>query len=360
RKFFRQVPIYIRVYCASWRPAYDIRAATTTERENGSTVKLCCYGVVEQNTGDNWNNTGMVLSTTTPPVGGSAPQLATLSALIHRANKQLAFAPLLFVKKPSEEDMGFGSFDCNEMTDAVALHRFNTAQQSRTSEESSITTHSIENLVSTCFSVPRILSIPSNGVKYKVLIATFDLACTFVHECVPSRSDSAFLSATVTNTTSFPLSPGDLAVYFNNGFITKFHLGVVLPGEQFCCPLGVDPSIKIECKTPTISKAQVGFMSKNTLITHEHVVSLRNAKVTEAVQLTVWKQIPKSTDEKIKVCVVSPDIRGKYEAVLNKDHNLEWKLVLESGEHKDLYIKYTVEHPASESISYRLLSQHSS
>ncbi|KAE9417476.1 hypothetical protein Angca_005997, partial [Angiostrongylus cantonensis] len=347
------------VYCASWRPAYDIRAATTIEGGNGSTVKLCCYGVIEQNTGDNWNNTGMVLSTSTPSVGGSAPQLATLSALIHRASKHhrqrhSSAARRKPMYAASEEDMGFGSFDCNDMTDAVAVHRFNTAQQSRTSEESSIATHSIENLVSTCFSVPRILSIPSNGVKYKVLIATFDLACTFVHECVPSRSDSAFLSATVTNTTSFPFSPGDLAVYLNNGFITKFHLGVVLPGEQFCCPLGVDPSIKVECKTPTICKAQVGFMSKNTLITHEHVVSLRNAKVTEAVQLTVWEQIPKSTDEKIKVCVVSPDIRGKSEAVLNKDHNLEWKLVLASGEHKDLYIKYTVEHPASELISYKL------
>ncbi|KAJ1348110.1 hypothetical protein KIN20_003341 [Parelaphostrongylus tenuis] len=258
----------------------------------------------------------------------------------------------------SEEDMGFGSFDCNDVTDAIALHRYNTIQQSRTSEESSIATHSIENLVSMCFPVPRMISIPSNGLKYKVLIATFDLACIFVHECVPSRCDSAFLSAIVTNTTSFPLSPGPLAVYLNNGFITKFHLGVVLPGEHFRCSLGVDSSIKVECKTPNISKTQVGFMSKNTLITHEQIVSLRNSKVSETVQLTVWEQIPKSVDEKIKVCVISPDIRGKSEAILNNDHNLEWKFVLASGEHRDLYIKYTVEHPVSESISYKPLCQH--
>uniref|UniRef100_A0A158PBD7 DUF4139 domain-containing protein n=1 Tax=Angiostrongylus cantonensis TaxID=6313 RepID=A0A158PBD7_ANGCA len=284
--------------------------------------QLCCYGVIEQNTGDNWNNTGMVLSTSTPSVGGSAPQLATLSPFnywytySHRQRHSSAAR-----RKPmyaaSEEDMGFGSFDCNDMTDAVALHRFNTAQQSRTSEESSIATHSIENLVSTCFSVPRILSIPSNGVKYKVLIATVRIG-TFSLFLMKKRSDLR-----------------DIFLFS----VATFSLLLSLAGE--------------------LNGLQVGFMSKNTLITHEHVVSLRNAKVTEAVQLTVWEQIPKSTDEKIKVCVVSPDIRGKSEAVLNKDHNLEWKLVLASGEHKDLYIKYTVEHPASELISYKLLSQHS-
>lgn len=40
----------------------------------------------------------------------------------------------------SEEDMGFGSFDCNEMADAIALHRYNTAQLSKSSEDNSVST----------------------------------------------------------------------------------------------------------------------------------------------------------------------------------------------------------------------------
>lgn len=254
----------------------------------------------------------------------------------------------------SEEDMGFGSFDCNEMTDAVALHRYNTVQLSRSSEENSISTPSVENLVSTCFSIPRTVSIPSNGVEHKVLVAVFDLTCSFVHECVPSRCSSAFLSAVITNTTPFALPPGDAAVYLNNGFVTKAHLRTVAPGDEFRCSLGVDSSIKVECKSPTVSHEQVGFMSKSTLMTHEQCISLRNAKVMQSVQVTVREQIPKSTDEKIKVCVVSPDIRVKNgEAKLNKDHNLEWTIVLAPGQHRDLTVKYTVEHPASESVSFK-------
>lgn len=56
----------------------------------------------------------------------------------------------------------------------------------------------------------------------------------------------------------------------------------------------------------------------------------------------------------LQVCVVSPDIRVKNgEAKLNKDHNLEWTIVLAPGQHRDLTVKYTVEHPASESVSFK-------
>ncbi|EPB74396.1 hypothetical protein ANCCEY_06517 [Ancylostoma ceylanicum] len=149
----------------------------------------------------------------------------------------------------------------------------------------------------------RITSImPKRLFFYHLLFSVqVDLTCSFTHDCVPSRCGSAFLSAVVTNTTPFPLPPGDAAVYLNNGFVTKTHLRAVPPGEEFRCSLGVDPSIKVDYKTPTIHHEQVGFMSKSTLITHEQVVSLRNAKATQSVQVTVKEQIPKSTDEKIKV-----------------------------------------------------------
>ncbi|ETN79907.1 hypothetical protein NECAME_09517 [Necator americanus] len=64
-----------QVYCASWKPAYDIRAVTTAEGEQENSIKLCYYGLVEQNTGDDWIDTDMVLSTASPSIGGCAPQL---------------------------------------------------------------------------------------------------------------------------------------------------------------------------------------------------------------------------------------------------------------------------------------------
>lgn len=111
-------------------------------------------------------------------------------------------------------------------------------------------------------------------------------------------------------------------------------------------------------------------MSKSMLLTHEQTVCLRNAKVAQSVQITVREQIPKSTDDKIKVTllsirrrlplqvtILSPDIRsGRGEARLNRDHILEWTCVLAPGQQRELELKYTIEYPVNETLSYRVLA----
>lgn len=64
-----EVFVSYQVYCASWRPAYDVRAVTSVDGEQGNSIKLCYYGLVEQNTGDDWGDTDMVLSTSSPSIG---------------------------------------------------------------------------------------------------------------------------------------------------------------------------------------------------------------------------------------------------------------------------------------------------
>ncbi|UMM26303.1 hypothetical protein L5515_010065 [Caenorhabditis briggsae] len=369
-----KVELYItyQVYCASWKPCYDIRASSAEEEEdsqNGSSVQLCYYGLVEQNTGDDWKDCDIVLSTCSASLGGSPPPLSTLSASLHssrptrRHHASSAARRKAPLSIPSEEDMGFGSFDYNDIVDAAAYHRWHNGQHSRSSEENSVSTQALENTVSTCFSIPRAVTILSNAVEHKLLIVKSDLSCAFSHETVPSRATSAYLSALITNTSQLPLLPGAVAVYVNNCFVTKTHLRLVSPGEEFRCNMGVDPSVKVEYKTPTRSYEQVGFMSKSTLMTHEQLISVRSAKVRQSVKITVKEQIPKSHDDKIKVSIVSPEIKSSSssknsasppDARLNKDHNLEWCVVLAPGQHRLLPVRYTIEHPASESLSYKL------
>uniref|UniRef100_A0A8R1HW40 DUF4139 domain-containing protein n=1 Tax=Caenorhabditis japonica TaxID=281687 RepID=A0A8R1HW40_CAEJA len=365
-----RVELYItyQVYCAAWKPCYDIRASSAEEDEeqNGSSVQLCYYGLVEQNTGDDWKDCDIVLSTCSASLGGSPPPLSTLSASLHstrttRRHHGSTAARRKPLSVPSEEDMGFGSFDYNEIVDAAALHRFHNGLHSRSSDENSVSTQALESTVSTCFSISRAVTILSNAAEHKLLISKNELSCAFSHETVPSRSTSAYLSALITNTSQLPLLPGAVAVYVNNCFVSKTHLRLVSPGEEFRCNMGVDPSVKVEYKTPTVSYEQVGFMSKSTLMTHEQLISVRSAKVRQSVKITVKEQIPKSHDDKIKVSIVSPELKSSSsknsppaDARLNKDHNLEWCVVLAPGQHRLLPVRYTIEHPASESVSYKL------
>jgi hypothetical protein len=62
-----------------------------------------------------------------------------------------------------------------------------------------------------------------------------------------------------------------------------------------------------------------------------------------------------------QITVSLPELRGRNAsgdgAQLNKDHNLEWTLKLAAagcpGDSRELMIKYTIEYPINETITYK-------
>ena len=94
-----------QVYCATWRPAYDVRASTSTAAIAASTaeattpieapptgadasnrLELCYFGLIEQATGEDWNQAEIILSTATPTINGALAPLPTLTAAFTRSN----------------------------------------------------------------------------------------------------------------------------------------------------------------------------------------------------------------------------------------------------------------------------------
>uniref|UniRef100_A0AC34QKM3 DUF4139 domain-containing protein n=1 Tax=Panagrolaimus sp. JU765 TaxID=591449 RepID=A0AC34QKM3_9BILA len=345
-----------QVYCVTWKPSYDIRASTSGIEVNCSNkVKVVYYGLIEQKTDENWKDTELILSTATPCVAGNIPTLPVLAAAFQKQTSNIRQRNVSSRRKPisngSEEDMGFGSFDYNDFTDAAALQRMTVAYTASDHEHSF--GQSYDHLPSSCFAIEEKATILSDGSSYKVQIACLEFEPVFTHESVPSKTASAFLTAVITNTSSIPLLAGVASIYLNNSFISMTNVKSILPGEEFKCSLGADPSVKVEYKPCIRSNEQVGFMTKNSLCTHEQIVSLRNAKAKQQVMITVREPIPKAVDEKIKICVISPDLRpGRMDARLNKEQHLEWVVQLNPGEQKDLHIKYTVEYPLNETITY--------
>ncbi|KAI6175439.1 Protein F37C4.5 [Aphelenchoides bicaudatus] len=375
-----QAQIYLcyQVYCVSWRPSYDFRASTSqgastkdftkldmdAEGDSDSSfssqhsnltspndAQIYYYGLIEQKTDESWENVELVLSTAQPCIAGTLPPLPTLTASFQKQPSLFRQRQLSAHRRPlngSEEDIGIGSFEY-ECTDAAALQRLTIARSSSDSELN----QNREQLPCSYFSIEQAATIPCDGQHHRVLIAHLQMQPQFMHETNPSKASSALLSALVVNTSQLPLLHGQASVFLNNSFICQSQLKTVLPGEQFCCALGVDASVKLEYKPAKRTTEKIGFMSKSSLTTHEQVISVRNAKVGERIHLTVREPIPKSVDDKIKVTILSPDLRtGRTEACLSKDNHLEWMCALEAGEQQDLCIKWTVECPLNESVVY--------
>ncbi|VDD90865.1 unnamed protein product [Enterobius vermicularis] len=358
------VELYVtyQVYCASWRPTYDIRVIMGGEEDKIDSLKLCYYGIIEQNTGEDWKCAEIVLSTATPSVGGAVPPLCTLAAGFQKQFKESRKRNASSLRKPnsatSDEDMGFGSFDYNDITDAIALQKLTAAAAALPASDIDLSTvNNTEQLPCSYFSISEPTTVCSDGCEHKVLVSEVDVEPRFLHETVPAHAQAAYVTAIATNTSELTFLPGPASVYLNTSFIAKTQLGAVLPGGEFSCNLGIDPSVKVEYKPSKRVKEQIGFVSKSALQTKIQPIVIRNTKANRSLQITIREHVPKSTDDRIKVTLLSPDLRALKTAKLNKEHNLEWTLILAPSEHRELAVKWCIEYPVNETITYKQVMQ---
>ncbi|VDK70315.1 unnamed protein product [Anisakis simplex] len=199
------------------------------------------------------------------------------------------------------------------------------------------------------------------------MITTMEMSPTMVYEAVPCKSTNVFLAASVLNSSQFPFLPGQANVYLNNSFVAKSEIKAVSPNERFLCSLGVDAAVKVEYKPAHKYSGQVGILAKSSSTAHEQRIVIKNTK-NEAILLTVKEHVPKSTDEKIKIKLLSPELdpqadsavdsRKKGElpklgAQMNAEHNLEWTINMEGNSETELLVKWSVDHPNGETIEYR-------
>ncbi|KAE9412460.1 hypothetical protein Angca_002977, partial [Angiostrongylus cantonensis] len=200
-----------------------------------------------------------------------------------------------------------------------------------------------------------------------VAIGIIDVIPQFIHQCVPSKNTNCFLIAFAINSSMFPLLPGDAAVYLNNNFVAKTKMKNVSPGESFTCCLGVDPALNVDYKPVKKYREQVGLINKSSSTVYEKVVVVRNSR-KDSVLLTVKEQIPCSTDEKIKVKLITPVILTSENTPNNKAGDiatiaelpkegskldngiLEWTVLIHSGKSFELHVKWAIEHPNDEVV----------
>uniref|UniRef100_A0A915BTN7 DUF4139 domain-containing protein n=1 Tax=Parascaris univalens TaxID=6257 RepID=A0A915BTN7_PARUN len=224
-----------------------------------------------------------------------------------------------------------------------------------------------ETVLSTVFVIARPATIPSDSSEHKVTITSMEMKPTMIHETVPAKSTNVFLIASMVNSSQFPFLPGQANVYLNNSFISKSNIKAVCPNERFMCSLGVDAAIKVEYKPAHNFSEQIGLLTKSSSTAHEQRIIVMNTK-SENILITVKEHIPKSTDDKIKIKLFSPELGPKMAgdvdsmkkgelptpgARLNSSHNLEWTVSLQPSSETELYIKWTVEHPVGETVEYR-------
>ncbi|KAK6016711.1 hypothetical protein OSTOST_17803, partial [Ostertagia ostertagi] len=222
-----------------------------------------------------------------------------------------------------------------------------------------------QHALSTKFMITKPAAVPSDGAEHKVTIGVVDVTPQMIHECVPCKNTSTFLTASAHSHFCQEMRLS----YLNNSFVAKTNMKNVSPGERFSCSLGVDTALRVEYKPVKKYHEQVGLINKSSSNVHEQVIVVKNSRA-QPVLLTIKEQVPRSTDEKIKVRLIAPVVSQTEEVTNNgegdltaaaelpkegcrmKNGILEWTIALQDGKTAELHVKWAVDHPKDETVEF--------
>ncbi len=314
------VELTYHVAGASWTPLYDL-----VLRSDRLTIGYLAE--VTQRTGEDWPAVAPVLSTARRGKSQVLPELRPW--YIGRVQPTVERGPM--------------------PPPAVAAHaatRVLSAGLAQAPEARAVTALADQTASGQVFRVQRPLAVPADGGPHKTTVAEFEFDARLDHLVVPVLATEAYIRATVTNTSSLLMLPGQARVFHDSEFAGSTSLPTVAAGEEFEVQLGVDDQIRVEreLKRRATSKAVIGG-TRTIDIGYE--ISVENHRQGQA-RVAVKDHIPVSTDGDIKVRLRETRPNPAEQSDLGE---LTWELALEPGQVATITYRFTVEHPSQVQVS---------
>ncbi|MEO8285739.1 MAG: mucoidy inhibitor MuiA family protein [Chloroflexota bacterium] len=311
---------------ASWSPLYDIRLV-----ENK--VTLGYLANVQQQTGEDWPEVKLSLSTARPAVSATIPELDPWFVDIY-------IPP---VPRPMSRAAGGAALPMQAMAAASApmMEEAFAMKQAEPPPEADIATATVDNTgASVTFRVARPTAIPSDGSPHKTMVTNLDLAAALDYVTVPKMAEEAYLRAKITNTSDSILLPGSANIFHEDEFVGTTLLESVVPTEEFEVQLGVDDRVKVERKLSQrdTSKAFIGN-TRRTL--YGYKITITNL-LTWPARVTVYDQLPVSRNEQIKSKLQEVTPPPTEQTDMNI---LKWELDLTPQQKQEIAFTFLVEQP---------------
>ncbi len=316
----------------SWTPAYDIRVSEDLTR-----IELVYFGQVSQQSGEEWDDVVVSLSTAEPALGVQVPTLdawwlAPLPDLAYEFKHRAMNAPADAIANADGEmasEIGFAERDSRAEESAFRL--------------ASVEAQTAGSGMTARFDVPGRQRLVGDGTVRRLTVTTIALEGALSYRSVPRISPYAYLVAKVRNGSESPLLDGPTQVFLGTQFLGAGRIESAAPGQEFDVSLGVDKAVKVErtlARRERRASGRAGGEDRIELLYRTEIENHRKVPV----EITLEEQFPVSQDRSIVVTEkrLSPAAAERSK----EDGKITWTLTVAPDRKDVAEIGFEIRYPA--------------
>lgn len=343
-----------------WVATYDLSATDLNQK-----INLKYKAKVYNNTGNDWNNVELVLSTADPKLSASQPELTPWYLNYYDANmfksksygnkNQVVYEQDVNYRSTVENNLNmanqraYDNYMLDEQTQLNSKFARNDNEWSKL-ESKKVTKKQVEmeqveiSELTAEFIIPNLFSCPNDGKPYVVDVKEHNLDATFTHVSVPKLDNGAFLLANIVGWQDLDLMPGPTNVYFGGMYVGISHIDTRNVSDTLALSFGRDSKVLVmrKLKSELSSKKVVGSSKRETYL---YELAIRNNR-NVPVKINVYDQVPVSKNTDITVTVDELS-EGKKDAETGE---VKWEITLQPNETKSIEIGYTVKYPKDATV----------
>jgi uncharacterized protein (TIGR02231 family) len=313
---------------AGWTPLYDIRSEASSGK-----ISLTYKAQVRQQTGLDWNDVKLSISTNNPYANKTKPELSPWYIDYQEFRKVL-------------EEKGKLRSDAYNLAPSVNQQAMNMGFMYSTTTgvveddalDASEFTTVVQQLIAAEFKIDLNYNIASDNQNHMVLVKQADLNTSFRYYAVPKLDPGVYLVAQMTKLDELQLVPAKANIFFDGTYIGETYIDPTNIDDTLNLSLGKDPNIVVK-RTLLKNQCKERIVQDKKERSFAYSIEVRNLKSSE-IDLTIQDQIPLTTNPDI---IIEKTNLGKG-TIDDKTGLIEWKFKLKPKENQSFEYDFKVRH----------------
>jgi uncharacterized protein (TIGR02231 family) len=318
---------------ARWTPLYDARLDTGA-KDRKPALELVRRAEITQNTGEDWSNVALSVSTVRTARGGRAPDLNSLIVQYPPPLRpSAAFGGALDNARPLQRAA---------QAPKVAELQFERAEEQQAAAE--------VGSFQVVFNIPGRVSLGASEGAKSLRVSSAVLAPDLMVRAVPVLDPTAFLEASFKQNEDAPLLPGRVAIYRDGVFVGRGQMTAAGKDETVRLGFGADDKIKIERSVVKRNEGSAGLIVTTSKTDERSFkTTIRNGH-DFPIKVAIEDQLPVSENEDIQVEMLSSSTPPTATNLRDRRGVLEWAFEAKAGEIRDIGFAWRVRWPKDKGV----------